>query len=360
MKTFKLFLACTLTAGFLFAQTDYQQQGDEILQQAIENEECIGLAAGFSINGEASWASGAGFSEVESEAPFTEETLSRIASIAKPMTAVAILQLHEQGKIDLDASIQTYLPNFPRHPEGDITVRRLLGHGSGIGAYQSGKERENQTHYPTLEDAMTIFQDRSLAFQPGTAFGYTSYGYVVLGRVIEEVSGLSYEEYLRTHIWEPAGMEHTGIEVAGENYPGKAALYHRRDNGKIRPAKATDLSDRVPGGGLYSTVTDLLRFGDAVLDGRLITAESLALMMQDNGLKTEGNPYGLGWYLYGENPNYGPVIGHTGGQTGCSAMLMLLPEAGTSIIVLSNTSGAMQTVSSIAVQLFGVADAARE
>ncbi|MCB9163104.1 MAG: serine hydrolase [Flavobacteriales bacterium] len=102
----------------------------------------------------------------------------------------------------------------------------------------------------------------------------------------------------------------------------------------------------------------MLRFGDALLRGTLLEAKSLAAMWNDPGLKKDGNGYGLGWYLYGQNPKYGPVYGHNGAQTGASTFLMLLPEQKTSIIVLSNTSGAMQAVSSIAVGLFDHAAAA--
>lgn len=286
-------------------------------------------------------------------------TTTRIASITKPMTAVAILQLYEQNKIDLDLPIQRYLPNFPQKKAGDITIRQLLSHSSGIGGYQSDRERENTTHYADLQAALDRFQDRELLARPGTEFNYSTYNYVLLGRIIEQVSGMSYEEYLKTHIWGPAGMTQTGIENDEQTYPDQSALYHKNSNGKIKSAKRTNLSDRIPGGGVYSNVPDMLKFGDALLGYALLKETTLQEMWKDPGLKTMGNGYGLGWYLYGENPKYGKVFGHNGTQTGASTFLMLLPEQKTTIIVLSNTSGAIQEVTDITIRLFDLSAAAK-
>lgn len=329
------------------AQAAAPASANQLLQAAVADGACIGIAAGIAIEDSIAWQTGAGNSAQGVPSPFSPETITRLASIAKPMTAVAILQLHEAGKLDLDTPVQTYLPDFPHPP----TVRQLLDHSSGIGEYASKREQRNERHYPDLTAALGIFQDRPLVFSPGTQFGYTSYGYVVLGRIIEVVSGQSYEEYMRTNIWELAGMTATSVERTDHNYTGKAQMYHRSNNGRIKPIPPTDLSDRVPGGGIQSTVTDVLRFGMALLANKLISPESRQLMWTDSGLKKEGNPYGLGWYLYGDNPAHGPVYGHNGAQLGCSAFLFILPQEQRVIVVLSNTSGAMQRVSNIAASL---------
>jgi len=327
----------------------------DLLEKAVSEQEVIGIAAGISINGALKWQDGAGFSDLQNNLVFEASTLTRIASITKPMTAIAIMQLFEQGKLDLEAPIQTYLPAFPVKQEGKMTIRQLLQHASGLGGYKSDKEQENEKNYPSLADAVAIFQDRDLISEPGKAFNYTTYGYVVLGLIIEKVSGQSYEAYLQTNIWDKAGMAHTGIEYADKRIPSQATTYHKNSKGKIKEVKPTNLSDRIPGGGVYSCVTDLLKFGDAVLNNSLISARTLNLMLEDPQLKKEGNAYGFGWYLYGENPKYGNVFGHNGAQTGASTFLMLLPDQKTAIAVLSNTSGAMQRVSDIAVKLFDVA-----
>ncbi|MCB9082347.1 MAG: beta-lactamase family protein [Lewinellaceae bacterium] len=334
---------------------DYAQAGSALLQQAVDDGQVMGIAAGFSKLGKVTWSAGLGYRNAKEELPFSATTPTRIASVTKPFTAVAIMQLYERGEVDLDKPLQTYLPDFPVKQAGVITLRQLLGHTAGIDDYQSAKERENQVHYPSLAAAVALFQDRDLVAPPGTAFHYTTYGYVLLGLVIEEVSGLPYEEFLKTNIWGPAGMSNTCIEYRGREYPEQSLLYHQSRPGKIKEADATDLSDRIPGGGIQSTVEDLLKFGDALIANTLLKPDTQAIMFADHGLKQEGNGYGLGWYLYGENPQYGNVVGHTGGQTGASAMFMLLPAQQTTIVVLANTSGALQRVSNIAVQLFPIA-----
>jgi CubicO group peptidase (beta-lactamase class C family) len=301
------------------------------------------------------WATGAGNADKVQQRKFEASTPTRIASVTKPFTSIAVMQLFEQELVDLDAPIQTYIPDYPVYQEGAVTIRHLLTHTSGIDDYRNDKERENRIEYASLSDAISIFRDRPLKFEPGSEFYYTTYGYVLLGYIIERVSGMSYSAYLEEHIWNKAGMTQTGIERTYIQLPGKSQIYHRQDNGKIKSAEATNLSDRIPGGGIYSTIPDLLRFGDAIINNTLLREATFKLMTESPGLKSEGNGYGFGWYLYGKNPVYGDVIGHTGGQTGCSAMFMLLPEERTTIAVLSNTSGAMREVSNIAVQLFDIA-----
>ncbi|MCB0656980.1 MAG: beta-lactamase family protein [Saprospiraceae bacterium] len=347
------------TNGILAQPTSFATQAKELLDKAVQEQQCIGIAAGFAINGEMTWQQGAGFRDQEGELDFTPATATRIASITKPMTAIAIMQLYEQGKLKLDEPIQTYLPDYPRKKEGEITIRQLLQHSSGIDGYKNTREQENQKHYPTLEDAVNIFKNRDLVAPPGQSFHYTTYGYDVLGLIIERVTGMTYETYLQINIWDKALMSNTGIEHENVVFPDKSKLYHKNDKGKLSSADPTDVSDRIPGGGVYSTISDLLRFGSAIQNFTLIKESTFALMVDDPHLKTQGNGYGLGWYLYGENPKYGNVYGHNGTQTGASTFLVLLPEVQTTIVVLSNTSGAMQAVSDIAIKLFDLAHEAR-
>lgn len=353
------YLKTLLTIFFLgsftgsWAQADAEAQ--QLLDAAIAEKQFIGVAAGIAVGDEIVWKSGAGFADLEKKTPFSTTTLTRPASIAKPMTAIAVLQLYERGQLDLDLPIQTYIPDFPRKTAGDITVRHLLTHTSGIRGYASVKEAETTTNYPTLADAVKSFQDRDLLGKPGQVFEYTTYGYTVLGLIIERVSGLSYGEFLQKNICQPAGMDHTGVEIYGTDYPGKASLYHNHGKGKIKPGKANNLSNRIPGGGLYATVTDLLKFGQAVLDHRLVKASTLEMMLTDPGIRQGGNPYSMGWFLYGMNPKYGNVIGHSGEQTGASGQLMLLPEVNTAIVVLANTSGAWREAFQLSVRLFDIA-----
>ena len=352
----KLLLICLLLGQTILGKTQTTQvSADQLLTNAINEKKCVGIAGGYAVDGKIIWANAAGLSDKKKKTPFQINTKTRIASIAKPMTAIAIMQLFEQGKIDLDAPLQKYIPDFPNKKEGQITVRHLLQHASGIGAYKSKKEANNKKNYATLTDASKIFRDRDLLFIPGKGFNYTTYGYVILGIVIENVSGMSYEEYLKANIWDKAGMENTSVERQKVEYKNKSETYHRNNRGKIKKAKCNDLSDRVPGGGIQSTVTDLLKFGNAVLDHTLIKESTLQMMIVDSGLKKEGNGYGFGWYLYGDNPKHGNVFGHTGTQLGASTMLFIVPDKNICSVTVANTSGIWKEVFGIAFRLFDIA-----
>jgi serine beta-lactamase-like protein LACTB, mitochondrial len=346
MLRYLLFLVLLSSANTLLAQkTDQSSTRDpfaaqqQLLEEGVRNGQYVGVVAGMWRDGAIQWIGGAGHRNVEAQIPADSNTIHRIASIAKPMTAVAIMQLAERGQLDLDASVQAYVPGFPEKKKGVITVRDLLSHGSGIRNYKNEREGAPTEHYATLTDAMAVFQDRRLLFEPGTSYSYATYNYVVLGVIIEAVSGQSYEDYMREHIWEPAGMTSTSVEQAGTAYENKAVLYSKGKDGAMEKAPQTDLSLKIPGGGLQSTVGDLLRFGEAILTDALISRASLEEMIRDTGLKTEGNPYALGWYIYGkaDSPS-GRIIGHSGSQTGTSSQLGIFLDANLVVAGFSNTT----------------------
>ena len=325
---------------------------NQLLQKQISEKVFTGVVAGISIDGHPTWINAKGYSDKKAEKPMTTQTIIRTASIAKPMTAVAVMQLWEQGLIDLEAPIQQYIPDFPKKKEGEITTRHLLSHTSGIAGYVSGKEAETQKDYPTLADAMDVFKDRDLLFTPGTAFSYTTYGYVVLGRIIESVSGMNYEAYMIQNILEKVGMENTGIEEYQTIYSNKTKNYHRNRKGKMALAKkANNLSNRIPGGGFYSCVEDLLKFGEAIINNELIKESTLQVLLETPSLKDHGNPYAHGWLLYGGPDSPTQTFGHGGEQTGASTQLMITPITKKVVVVMGNTSGSYKEALILSVDL---------
>lgn len=348
-----IYLLCTCSGHT--QDSSKAREANELLTALITESGVTGAAAGYAVQGKTVWKNAAGYRCAENQALFTDSTRTRTASIAKTMTAVAIMQLVEQGRIDLDAPVQTYLPDFPKKKAGDITVRHLLAHTSGIGQYLSDKEAESQTEFPSLEAAMAVFKDRELLFQPGTAFYYTTYGYVVLGRIIEVVSGQNYEAYLQKNIWGPAGMNDTGVEKIQSEQTNRSCLYQKQKR-KTKTATENNLSNRVPGGGLYTTLDDMIRFGNAIVENRLIKAETLEQMTQSQFDQKAGNPYGLGWFLYGPPPHESVVIGHSGEQTGAATQIMLIPKSKTVVVVLANTSGTWKDVVTLCSALIGISE----
>lgn len=276
----------------------HKSKADEALKNLIEKNLAVGAVAGYAINNEVIWQSARGYANKEKEIEFKVDTKVRMASIAKPMTALAILQLWEAGKLDLDTPIQTYIPEYPKQPKAQITTRHLLSHTSGIAGYRNNKDRNNTKEYETLTDALEIFKNRELLFEPGTRYSYTTYGFTVLGVVIERVSGMDYEDYMRQHIWDMAEMTETGVVKFEADLQNASGIYTRK-GGKAKEGFETNLSDRVPGGGLYTTVTDLLKFGNAVINNVFVKQETLNFMREHHSLEKEGNAYGFGWFYMG-------------------------------------------------------------
>jgi CubicO group peptidase (beta-lactamase class C family) len=327
---------------------------EALMYKLINDNVVAGIAAGYSVNDTVIWQSSAGYADIEKKIKIETTTKLRIASIAKPMTAIAIMQLVEKGLLDLDEPIQRYIPDFPKQQKTQITTRQLLSHTSGIDDYKNTKEAQTTKEYDQLSAAVDVFKNRKLLFEPGTQYAYTTYGYTVLGLIIEKLSGQTYGEYMKTNIWDRAQMYHTGVDQYGSHEENSSQLYHRKKKGKIEKGTENNLSNRIPGGGFYSTLEDMLKFGNAVLNNTLIKEETLQLMRAHHSLEKENNAYGFGWYLYYPKPNEGAIIGHNGEQTGCSAQLFIIPTAKTVAVALANTSMSGKEVSTLANDLMGL------
>ncbi|WP_298904765.1 serine hydrolase [uncultured Psychroserpens sp.] len=353
-KTFYI----TIFIAFLSYYSSTQEKikaSNALLESLINDNVVVGASGGFSIDGKTQWKSAVGYSNKNEKIDFNSGSRVRTASIAKSMTAVAIMQLVEKGLIDLNAPLDRYIPEFIQNGKTKITTKHLLSHTSGIGDYKNDREIENKINYQTLSEAYDVFKNRKLRFEPGTEFYYTSYGYVVLGMLIENISGLSYKDYMQQHIWDVLNMSNTGIEMVDTNEEKSRVIYHRDNRGKIKRAKINNLSNRTPAGGLYSTVDDLILFGNALLNNSLISAETFKLMTQHHSLEKINNGYGLGFYLYGKQPEEGSIIGHNGAQRGTSTQLFVVPSKNVVIVVVSNTSGAIKEVQTVAGNLINIA-----
>ena len=361
LLTFVIFTGKAVGQNGTILNHDAEIKANQLIQQTIEEKVFTGVTAGISIQSNRVWLRAEGHSNKAANEAMKVQTIVRTASIAKSMTAVAIMQLVEQGLIDLEAPIQTYIPDYPKKKGGTILVKHLLYQTAGIPNYASVKEVQTQKNYATLAAAVEVFKNRDLQHAPGSAFAYATYNYVILGLVIEQVSGLPYETYMTKNIWEKAGMQHTGVEKYQSEYANKSSLYHRNKKGKIKLAsKENNLSNRIPGGGFYSTVEDLLRFGEAILNNELISAKSLEMMLTKSNVEKPGNPYGMGWFMYGGEANPSGCFGHSGEQTGVSAQLMIIPSRATVAVVLANTSGSWHEALELSIKLLNLSKEVNE
>jgi len=316
---------------------NYKSRLDSLVDGAISRNDFIGVSAGVYKQDCGTWLGTAGFKSKKSQERPDKTTVFRTASIAKPMTAVAIMQLYERQLIDLDVAIQNYLPEFPVKPEGDITIRQLLKHTSGIKHYSSMWDGISFTNYNNLVEALDEFKDRPLSFAPGTGYEYTTYGYTILGAIIEKVSGSSYQDFMKQNIFIPTGMYSTDLEVVGVEYPNKADLFIKLGDNFIRAPK-TNLSVKYPGGGFHTTAEDLLKFGKAIIEHTLIDSNTLDLMVSSTESIKEGTPYGFGWFIY-EHDRKGTILMHGGSQSGTSTEFNLMLDHGIVSASLANNFG---------------------
>jgi CubicO group peptidase (beta-lactamase class C family) len=320
-----------------------------LLQAQVDAGALVGVSAAVSQNGAIRWEGGAGYRDRDAELPAEAGMVHRIASITKSMTAVAAMQLVERGDLDLNASLQTYIPKFPVSDKGTIQIHHLLTHTSGIRHY-SGRENRPFEHYATLDDAIKLFWDRPLARVPGERFVYTTYGYTTLGAVIERASGQTYAEYMTEHVWGPAGMTLTALEIHGQSGPNRSKLYRLNREGVIENDDYTDLSVKYPGGGVVSTAGDLVRFAIAFEEGRLVSDETRKQMFIVPDVEKRRLPYASGWMVW-KGPKYGAFYHNDGGQSGTSTYLAVFPEHAMAVAVIGNVADAGNAVREIAMSL---------
>ena len=348
-------IALNCSDSHLTAERDLEREANDIVNAYMHSNCFLGVAAGLYTENCETYVSGAGFSDKKSQKRADADMLGRIASITKPMTAIAIMQLYEKGLLDLDKPIQTYLQEFPKKAKGVITIRQLLKHTSGIPHYTSKWDAMSFSNYPSLVDALDAFKDKDLEFEPGTKYLYSSYGYTVLGAIIEKVSQMSYGAYMKKNIWDSVGMSNTSLEEQ-QVYANKSRLYLKVKSTYIKSPK-TDLSVIYPAGGVQSTVKDLLKFGEAVLSHKLIGSESLDMMIQatDTLAPAQGDdPYGFGWSVY-DDPQKGRIIAHGGAQPGTSAFFAIYLDRKIVSVVLSNSFGTRQNAFDLSQDLANLA-----
>jgi serine beta-lactamase-like protein LACTB, mitochondrial len=331
-----------LLAAAALAQTRSDLPAGKLaeVERAISAEMSRAGAPGVSVavvmDGAVRYANGFGLADLENSVPATADTVYRLASISKPMTATAVMQLVEQGKLDLDSSVERYVPTFPKK-EWPVTIRQLLGHLGGIRHYR-GNEISSTRHYQDAVEPLHIFQDDPLIAEPGTRYSYTTYGYNLLGAAVESGSGERFPDYLRRHIFAPARMERMRVDNVFEIIPRRAQGYHKRSDGTLENSILADTSNKIPGGGLCSTVHDLANFAVAMMAGRLVRAATFEQMSTPQRTR-DGKPTGYGMGFGVDEQDGFRYIGHGGGQPRVSTMLSMIPDRNFAVVWMCNLEG---------------------
>ena len=252
------------------------------------------------------------------------------------MTATLVLRLAEEGRLHLDAPVQAHCPTFPMKL-WPVTSRQLLSHQGGIRHYRDG-ERPMTRRFESVEEGLALFKNDPLEFEPDTGILYSTYGYTVLGCVVEGVTERPFAEALKEGVFIPAGMTRTQPDEVRALIPNRARGYTRNEQGHLVNAALADVSYKVPGGGLSGTAPDVARFGLALLSGTLLEPESLERMLTLQRTRG-GNSSGLGLGLYVEKRNGRREAWQDGNQTGASGVLYLRPDDALVVAMLTNHEG---------------------
>ncbi len=306
---------------------------DELARRAAEGS--FSGAVSISKAGEPLYAAARG-EALNGESPNTVDTAFRFGSMGKMFTAVAIAQLAQAGKLSFDAPLGKYLKDYPNAEVAKVTLHQLLTHTGGTGDIFGPQFMDKRAQLKELRDYVALYGTRAPEFPPGSRHQYSNYGFILLGRVIEEVSGMSYDRYVRERIFLPAGMMATDNQPENSRVHGLAVPYSVDPSGALRSAADSLPWRGTSAGGGYSTVGDLQKFASALLAHRLLDEKHTALLLTG---KVDTPRRGMS-YAYGfedaELPNGLHRVGHGGGAPGMNGVLAIYPEAGYVVVVLAN------------------------
>ncbi|HEX7333125.1 MAG TPA: serine hydrolase [Pyrinomonadaceae bacterium] len=333
-------ILCTAIILFIYPHValaqDHAAKIQEVLALAHKYRQFNGAAL-VAENGKVVYRGAFGMANIEWGIPNSPDTKFRLGSITKQFTAMLILQLVEQGKIKLEGKVSDYLPDYRKDIGEKVTVHHLLTHTSGIPSYTSQPGFfENVSRNPyKVGDFVKQYASGNLDFEPGSKYTYNNSGYFLLGAIIEQVTGKSYEQVLKENILDPAGMKNTGYDRHNTIIPKRATGYSKTADGYTN-APYLDMSIPYAAGSMYSTVEDLYLWDQALYTDKLISAQSKELMY-----KPFLRDYAYGWIVrnasFKVNDQAVQVIGHGGGINGFTTTIMRYPKEKNLIVILDNT-----------------------
>lgn len=368
-----------LLAALLCIAVPSAYAAEDLARRQIEEIQSLGKATlaqdalpGLSIGvakGGRTWSFGFGSADLENDVPVDARSMFRTASISKWMTATAAMRLVEAGKLDLDAQVQDYCPQYPRK-EWPIAVRHLLIHHSGIRHYHgaNGEARETEeerraldrliqgeqstqhTRYTDVIAPLDSFKDDALVFRPGARFHYTSLGYRVLACVLEGAAKAPYRTLMRDLVFNPAGMATIAEDDARTLVKHRVSGY-AKESGVLMRAQFRDVSGNLPAGGHLATVEDLVRFAAAFNSEKLVQQATRERMLERPNLSDGSSaPFAPPYFGVGAQSYYGmgvfvrsmngkQLVMHSGAQPGTSTELLLAPKSDVAVAVMTNVNG---------------------
>jgi len=308
------------------------------LRKRIDELVAVDLFSGAVLianNGKTVFAQAYGLADREKRTPNTLKTRFRLGSMNKMFTAVATLQLVQTGKLDLKAPLGNYLTNYlNKDVASKVTIEQLLTHTGGTGDIFGPEFDKNRLELKTLQDYVKLYGNRGPEFQPGSQWKYSNYGFLLLGVIVEKVSGQSYYDYVRDHIFKPAGMTATASEPEDQVVADRSVGYMRSDGTSWQPNNDTLPYRGTSAGGGYSTVEDLLKFATALQTNKLLKPQYTEMLTTGKVETPNGYKYAYGFQEAAVNGTR--CFGHGGGAPGMNGELKICPGPGYVFVVLAN------------------------
>lgn len=335
-------IAFVATFAVSFGQSKTKQL-DDLLNKYTEYGQFNGSVL-VADQGKVIYKKGFGMANMEWDIPNAPDTKHRLGSITKQFTAMLIMQLVAEGKLDLQATVSKYLPDYSKVNGDKITIHQLLNHTSGTPNYTSFpkffKEMSRNPYTPT--EMLKTFADSTLNFTPGERFAYSNSGYILLGAIIEKVTGKSYETVLQEKIFDPLKMKNSGYDHHNVILKKRATGYEMKGS-TPENSPYIDMSTPYAAGSMYSTVEDLFLWDQALYTEKLLPKKYID-MMYEKYVPAFGEFYGYGWSVgsmpIGNTKDSVAIIGHGGGINGFNTLITRMPKEKSTVLLLNNTGGA--------------------
>jgi CubicO group peptidase (beta-lactamase class C family) len=288
------------------------------------------------------WAQAFGYADLENKSKMSIYSKFRVGSVSKLLTSLAVGKLYQQGRLDLDAPVQQYVPDFPVKQYA-ITSRQLAGHLSGIRHYRKGDPVNMPKNYKNVTEGLSIFKDDTLLFKPGTKSEYSTYAYSLLSAVIEGAAHMSFLPYMQDSIFIPFGMTNTAADINDSIIPYRVRFYEHAGKKLVNSALVNN-SYKWAGGGFLSTPYDLVNMIRGLLDHKILNENTVNLLFTpqslENGTSTN---VGIAWRI-NKTKSGVTYIHHGGAIDGGRTFVLFYPESGYIFAVTANMSGALLNI----------------
>ncbi len=322
----------------LFSQKKGFEKADKIAKRLVKRHKVPGLAITVAYNGKTIYSKGFGFANLNSKLLINpSETIFRIGSISKPITATALAKLMQENKIDIHKSVYTYLPNYPKK-DADFTLKQLGGHLAGLRNYKGNEFMNNKPL--TITEGVNLFKNDTLLFTPNTGYAYTSYSFNLLSLAMQNAQQKPFEAIVKDEVLQPLKMEHTFAD-AQQKLPNKAVFYQHKRKRKFEEVQQVHNYFKLAAGGYLSTATDITKLGNALLDSQFLNDTILQEFTTSQKINKKLTYYGIGFQASYDHKNR-PYFGHIGNGLGGYGIFYVYPKEKLVITILTNCTNPNQ------------------